>query len=114
MQPEKLLSFVADSFYIKTCQGERKLFTKLDTWELLNLKPKDVLDIPERLAKEHGISSKFIERVLDEYSIQQTGKDVLEQEFNIKPPQYMLSNTRHYSWPKGAGMFHSFYSDIRC
>ena len=43
-------------------------------------------------------------RILLEYSIQQTGKDVLEREFDLKPPQYFLSNTRHYSWPKGAGM----------
>lgn len=62
-----------------------------------------MLDIPQRLAREHGISSKFMETVLLKYSIQETGKDVLEQEFGIKPPQYMLSTTRHYSWPKAAG-----------
>lgn len=77
---------------------------QLSTWELLNLKPKDVLDIPDRLAQEHRISPKFMEKVLLEYSIQQIGKDVLEREFDIKSPQYFLSTTRHYSWPKGAGI----------
>jgi hypothetical protein len=106
MQPKILLSFFSDSFYINTCIGERKLFTELRTWELLNLKPKDVLDIPQRLAREHGVSVSFMERILEKYSIQETGKDVLEREFGIKPAQIMLSCTRHYSWPKGAGRFY--------
>jgi hypothetical protein len=88
---------------VETCKGEKKLFMKLDNWELLNLKPTDVLDIPQRLTREYGISPTFMEKVLAEYSIQETGKDVLEREFEMKPAQYMLSTTRHYSWPKGAG-----------
>lgn len=105
VQPNGLLHFVSDSFHIKTCMGKSKLFKDLDSWELLNIKPKDVLDIPQRLTREYGISPAFMEKVLAEYSIQETGKDVLEREFDIKPPQYMLSTTRHYSWPKGAGKF---------
>ncbi|PVH72326.1 pyridoxal-dependent decarboxylase domain protein [Cadophora sp. DSE1049] len=91
LQPNGLLQFVADSFQIDNCV-------------LSNLKPKDVLDIPDRLAREYGVSPKYMEKVLLEYSIQQTGKDVLEREFELKPPQYFLSNTRHYSWPKGAAI----------
>jgi hypothetical protein len=113
VQPNGLLHFVSDSFHIKTCMGKSKLFKDLDSWELLNIKPKDVLDIPQRLAREYGISPAFMEKVLAEYSIQETGKDILEREFDIKPPQYMLSTTRHYSWPKGAGKFrNSLYTSI--
>jgi hypothetical protein len=104
MQPGEMLSFLSSSFFIDTCKGENKLFAELTTWQLLNLKPTEVLDIPQRLAREFGISPMYMEKVLEKYSIQETGKDVLEREFNIKPGLYMLSNTRHYSWPKGAGM----------
>ncbi|GME63461.1 pyridoxal-dependent decarboxylase domain protein [Neofusicoccum parvum] len=44
-------------------------------------------------------------RVLDEFGIQSRGKDALERDFGIeKPAQYMVSNTRHYSWPKGGAI----------
>ncbi|KAF2702797.1 pyridoxal-dependent decarboxylase domain protein [Pleomassaria siparia CBS 279.74] len=99
------LSFIAGSFKIKTSQNFEKIFTKLTTWELLNLKPEAVLDIPDRLNNEYGISSKFLEDVLDTFGIQSRGKDSLEREFGItKPAQYIVSNTRHYSWPKGAAI----------
>ncbi|KAJ0276533.1 hypothetical protein Brms1b_012259 [Colletotrichum noveboracense] len=99
------LDFLKDSFHVETCQGERKLFTHLSTWELLNLKPSDVLDLPDRLYQEHGISNKFLSDLMNDLTIQSTGKDDLEREFGIeKPGQYMLSNTRHYSWPKGAAI----------
>ncbi|TVY85093.1 putative L-tyrosine/L-aspartate decarboxylase [Lachnellula suecica] len=104
MQPNGLLEVVSKSFQIKTCLGEKKLFIELTPWELLNLKPKDVLDIPERLADEHGVTPTFMERVLEQYSIQQTGKGVLEREFKLEAPQIMVANTRHYSWPKGAAI----------
>ncbi|KAF4919982.1 putative L-tyrosine/L-aspartate decarboxylase [Colletotrichum viniferum] len=99
------LEFLKDDFHVETCQGERKLFTHLSTWELLNLKPSDVLDLPDRLYQEHGISNKFLSDLMNEFTIQSTGKDDLEREFGIdRPGQYMLANTRHYSWPKGAAI----------
>ncbi|KAJ4361497.1 hypothetical protein N0V95_001834 [Ascochyta clinopodiicola] len=102
---DESLSFAANTLRIKTAQDEEKLFTKLTTWELLNLKPETVLDIPDRLNNEYGISSKFLEHVIDKYGIQSRGKDALERDFGIeKPAQYMVSNTRHYSWPKGAAI----------
>lgn len=42
---------------------------------------------------------------MNKFTIQSTGKDVLEREFDVKPCQYMLATTRHYSWPKGAGEY---------
>jgi hypothetical protein len=102
------LHFLASKFYIETCQGEQKLFSTLTNWELLNLKPSDILDIPDRLFQEHCISNAFLSEVMNKYTIQSTGKDVLEDEFGIQQPcQYMVAKTRHYSWPKGAGMLSS-------
>lgn len=50
------------------------------------------------------MSNAFLSDVMKKFTIQSTGKDELEREFGLDlPGQYMLSNTRHYSWPKGAG-----------
>ncbi|KAI8630680.1 pyridoxal-dependent decarboxylase domain-containing protein [Xylariaceae sp. FL1651] len=104
-QSNQPLEFLSDSFFVENCQGERKLFSKLSTWELLNLKPSDILDLPDRLYQEHGISNAFLSEVMKEFTIQSTGKDELEREFKLeKPSQYMLATTRHYSWPKGAAI----------
>lgn len=98
------LDFVSDTFTSKTAQNEEKLFKELTTWELLNLKPETILDIPDRLNRDYTISAKYLEEVMNQFGIQSRGKESLEREFGIeKPAQYMLSNTRHYSWPKGAG-----------
>ncbi|KAI0455119.1 pyridoxal-dependent decarboxylase domain-containing protein [Xylaria acuta] len=98
------LEFLSYSFYAENCQGVRKLFSELSTWELLNLRPSVILDLPDRLYQEHGISNDFLSGVMNKFTIQSTGKDVLEREFNVKPCQYMLATTRHYSWPKGAAI----------
>ncbi|KAJ0306665.1 hypothetical protein COL516b_004458 [Colletotrichum fioriniae] len=98
------LNFLSEAFKVETCKGETKLFTDLSTWDLLNLKPSDILDLPDRLYQEHGVSNAFLSDVMKKFTIQSTGKDELEREFGLDlPGQYMLSNTRHYSWPKGAG-----------
>ncbi|KAF3001603.1 hypothetical protein E8E14_005800 [Neopestalotiopsis sp. 37M] len=105
MLGDQPLSFLSSKFSIETCAGERKLFSKLSDWELLNLKPNEVLDIPDRLYQEHGISNKFLSDVMNKFTIQSTGKDGLEYKYTKdKPGQYMLATTRHYSWPKGAAV----------
>ncbi|KAK1640741.1 pyridoxal-dependent decarboxylase domain protein [Colletotrichum phormii] len=99
------LNFLSEAFKVETCKGETKLFTNLSTWDLLNLKPSDILDLPDRLYQEHGVSNAFLSDVMKKFTIQSTGKDELEREFGLDlPGQYMLSNTRHYSWPKGAAI----------
>ncbi len=100
----KPLEFVRSKFHVETCQGVQKLFSELSTWELLNLKPNVVLDIPDRLYRELGISNDYLSGVMNEFTIQSTGKDVVEKEFGIeKPCQYLLATSRHYSWPKSGG-----------
>ena len=104
MEENAALSSIASTFLIETCAGPRKVFRDLSVWEMLNLKVHHVLEISDRLYNEYGISSTFLQNVLEKYLIQTTGKDTLEQHFGIeKPIQYILSTTRHYSWPKGCG-----------
>ncbi|KAI0602443.1 pyridoxal-dependent decarboxylase domain-containing protein [Biscogniauxia sp. FL1348] len=99
------LYFLSPKFYVENCQGESKLFTSLSTWELLNMNPTNILDIPDRLLQEHGISNDFLTKVMNKFTIQSTGKDTLEKDYNItKPCQYMVANTRHYSWPKSGAL----------
>jgi hypothetical protein len=100
------LKIIPESFSVRTCQGTIKPFRTLTTWELLNLRPETVLDMPERLHDEFGITPDWLERVLLPYSIETLGKDALERYFHMdeqKPGQYFISSTRHYSWPKAAG-----------
>lgn len=51
-----------------------------------------------------GISNTFLSKVMNQFTVQSTGKDSLERLYTLdKPAQYLLANTRHYSWPKSAG-----------
>lgn len=54
MKPEQPLEYISSKFFVETCVGKQKLFSELTPWELLNLKPNDILDIPDRLYQEHG------------------------------------------------------------
>lgn len=101
------LNFISDSFEVETCAEPRqsKLLKDLDTRELLNLRVQDILDVADRLHSEYGITSTFLESALGKYIVQSTGKEDLLLRFSInRPPQYLISSTKHYSWPKAAGM----------
>ncbi|KAL8682657.1 MAG: hypothetical protein Q9186_001344 [Xanthomendoza sp. 1 TL-2023] len=99
------LSFVGDTFVMETCGGSKKLFKDLSRWELLNLKVETVLEIPERLSIEYGISSEFLQDTMKKYGIQSVGLGPLERQYEIdRPIQYMLASTRHYSWPKSGAI----------
>lgn len=108
---EGSLGFIAEKFTVTTCVGEEKLFKDLGNWELMNLRSEVILGMGDELYEKFGITSKFLEEALKPFTIQTTGKDVLERQFNItKPTKYFLAQTRHYSWPKGGGKFTSFPS----
>ncbi|KAF3760257.1 hypothetical protein M406DRAFT_85607 [Cryphonectria parasitica EP155] len=99
------LSDVATTFKVRTTDGKEDLLINLSTWELLNLRVNTILDLPDRLNSDYGISSQYIETIMDQYGIQSRGKEALERQFGIeKTGQYFVSNTRHYSWPKGAAI----------
>lgn len=97
------LAFIAEDFVIEPCIGSKKLFQKLSVWELLNLKLKTILDIPKRLYSQYHIAPGFLNDVMQKYGIQSTEKQTLEKEFDVPDAQFLVSNTGHYSWPKGGG-----------
>lgn len=102
------MSFIRSTFVVETCGGAKKLFKDLSKWELLNLKVRTVLEIPDRLSIEYGISSKFLQDTMKHYGIQSVGLGPLERQYDVdKPIQYMLASTRHYSWPKSGGKYYS-------
>jgi len=97
-----------NQFRITLANGQRKPFKNCTVWELLNLKPSTILNIPDRLFQEYGISQSFLQSAMDPFLIQTLGKDVIERKMfpaeNIEAGQIFVGTTRHYSWPKGAGM----------
>ncbi|KAJ4463690.1 pyridoxal phosphate-dependent transferase [Lentinula lateritia] len=98
------LEFIADTFHVDTCTHESKLLKDFTTWELLNILPSNVLDIPTRLNEEYGITAQFLQDALKPYLAQTVGKERLEREFHVEPMAYFASATMHYSWPKGAAI----------
>ncbi|CAG8514963.1 uncharacterized protein OCT59_017920 [Rhizophagus irregularis] len=92
-------------FKVELADGKIKLLKDCSTWELLNLKPTTILDIPDRLSKEYGMSPDFLQNALNDYIIQTIGKEYLEKKFGIENPiLYFASATMHYSWPKGCAI----------
>ncbi|KAI0267000.1 PLP-dependent transferase [Gloeopeniophorella convolvens] len=107
MEDGEPLAFVADSFEVHPCAAPDKsvLFRDLSAWDLLNLRVDEILSLGDRLHEQYGISATFLTATLDKFIIQSTSKDVLVSKFQIEePPQYLLSNTKHYSWPKSAAI----------
>ncbi|KAF9895355.1 hypothetical protein FE257_000259 [Aspergillus nanangensis] len=99
------LRFLNQRFVVETCMGETKLFKSLSTWELLNLRVDTILDIPQSLYRQFGITRRILDDALRPYCVQSTGTGALERHFGInKPPQLCLGKTGHYSWEKGAAM----------
>jgi hypothetical protein len=104
MQRGNPLEF-ATSLKIKVCDGTEKAFGDCTTWELLNLRPTDILDLPARLQSQFNIPPDSLETILKDYNIQTVGKAELDRAFGItNPPQYMMSSTTHYSWSKSASL----------
>ncbi|KAJ9415095.1 pyridoxal phosphate-dependent transferase [Fusarium oxysporum] len=103
--PLNFLTRIKPPFKVSTCKGEEKPFTELSTWELLNLKPTAILQIPTRLTSEYAISATFLQTALKDYLIQTVGKEYVDQKFGItKPAKFFVSATKHYSWPKGGAI----------
>lgn len=92
------------NFEVELCDGSVKPFLDCSSWELLNLKPSTILDLPQQLYKQFGISSSALAKALDPYLAQTLGKASLLGQFQVEQePQFFVTSTRHYSWPKGAG-----------
>ncbi|KAJ8515142.1 hypothetical protein ONZ45_g7400 [Pleurotus djamor] len=104
------LSFIAETFRIRRCSDDEfdaensPLFNDLDNWSLLNLTPTSVIEIPDRLQHEYGITAAYLNNAMKPYLIQTIGKDQLEKEFQIGTMSYFACETMHYSWPKSAAI----------
>ncbi|ESK85823.1 pyridoxal-dependent decarboxylase domain protein [Moniliophthora roreri MCA 2997] len=103
------LDFIADTFTVPTCTGTVKLLRDFTTWELLNIAPSDVLEIPDRLYSQYSFSPQFLEETLDPFIIQSASKDasIYAKKFGLEKINniaYITSATKHYSWPKGAAV----------
>lgn len=102
------LGFIADSFMVPKCTGEMQLLSKFETWDLLNIAPYDVLDIPDRLYAQYSMSPTFLQSALNDYLIQSIGKDndMFRERFGdvVNKMVYFTCLTKHYSWPKGAAI----------
>ncbi|KAF8658188.1 hypothetical protein AX16_002110 [Volvariella volvacea WC 439] len=105
MAGNSTLSGISSSFKIRTACGKEKLFARCDTWELLNLPVATVLDLPDRIIKDHGIDRAVLNEALEKYLIQSVGmRDLLNRWGIMKEPVLLVPSTKHYSWPKGAAI----------
>ncbi|KAK1148911.1 hypothetical protein N8T08_007583 [Aspergillus melleus] len=99
------LKFLEAKFEIELSDGSVKRILDCSSWELLNLKPSTVLDFPQQLYEQYGVSQTALAKALEPYSVQTLGKRTILDEFNVKKePQFFVTSTRHYSWPKGAAI----------
>ena len=103
--PLKFLENSGSPFQIEHCTGIRKPFLECSDWELLNLSPPTVLDIPDRLYGQYGISQTYLQNALNNYLVQTIGLQTMLQslDVNLNQPQVFVGTTRHYSWDKAAG-----------
>lgn len=105
MEPGEPLSFISGTFDVNLCTGEPKNFFSCNTWELFNLTPTEIADIPGNLFKQYGITPTVLTEILAKYGIQNLGREKLDAHFKVdKPPVYVISTANHYSWPKSAAL----------
>lgn len=104
---EGQLNFVADAFKIVTTGDPDKpqLFKDLDSWQLLNLATPVILGLGDQLYLEFGITPEYLATAMSPYLVQTCGKAALLSKYDIAlEPQYFVSSTKHYSWPKSAAL----------
>lgn len=106
MRDGEELHFLEGEFKIHNCRGgnKLKLLSELTTWELLNLEVDDILDIPQRLYDEYGLSPACLQRVMQKHSVQGVGQSSLQEQYNIKPLKVLVSSMGHYSIPKACSL----------
>jgi hypothetical protein len=75
MEDDGPLSFIRDTFMLPTCAGPKKLLADFTTWELLNITPDIVLDIPDQLYQQYEISPVFLQQAMNNDLVQTTPKD---------------------------------------
>jgi glutamate/tyrosine decarboxylase-like PLP-dependent enzyme len=107
LREEPALSAARDLTVTLPTGGSAPL-VEASTWSLLNLKGDNILALPARLASEYGISRETLTPLLSEYLLQSLGvqefsRRFLGDEFQ-DPPVFFVPGTKHYSFPKAAGI----------
>ncbi|EGX53563.1 hypothetical protein AOL_s00006g429 [Orbilia oligospora ATCC 24927] len=103
--PLKFIKSNPRSLIVPLCDGNKKPFVDLTTWELLNLTPDAAMSLSNQLNELYGISQTALTKAVTPYLIQDTGRRWLEKKFGIENEAVMfVSTTAHYSWPKGCAI----------
>lgn len=79
----------------------------LSIWQLLNLRPDDVLALPGRLTREYGIASDVVAAAVGRFSVQTLGYASFAKKFLAGvplDPVVFVPGTKHYSFPKAAAL----------
>lgn len=90
---------------------EERLISINDPWKLLNIKSKEILELPKKihqiLGGEHNISLKKLFKYLSKYSLQNIGlKKIYDRmgDKRISNPIVIASGTKHYSISKAVSL----------
>ncbi len=88
--------------------SESKRLLDLDSWELLNLKTDDILQLSPDIQNKYGIDAAVLQTAISPYNVQVIGMAEFYHRFlpGIRPeqPAVMAPSTMHYSWPKAAAL----------
>ncbi|KAG9111910.1 hypothetical protein FRC07_008010 [Ceratobasidium sp. 392] len=106
--PDQPLDFIRDSFKVELCgqSGRRKLLKDCSTWELLNLEPNTILEIPYRLGREYDVAAEALTNIMRPFLVQTVGVRALERQFygSERRMHFVAAATKHYSIPKGCAL----------
>jgi glutamate/tyrosine decarboxylase-like PLP-dependent enzyme len=97
----------AAQFQIRRPDGTLTCMADLSVWELLNLDPDEVLNVPARLEKEGGIGVATFGKAVDAFSLQTVGLLKFNRLFPgalDRDPVVLVAGSKHYSHPKAAAL----------
>jgi glutamate/tyrosine decarboxylase-like PLP-dependent enzyme len=79
----------------------------LDGWTLLNLRADDILALAPRITAQFGVPRDAVTRAVNRFSVQSLGIAEFARRFLGEtggPPVFLVSGTKHYSFPKAAAV----------
>ncbi|MFJ9447316.1 pyridoxal phosphate-dependent decarboxylase family protein [Kitasatospora sp. NPDC101235] len=85
--------------------GTEHLLADLTPWQLVNLRPETVLDLPSRMRKEYGLTDTQL-ALVNKYTIQNLGYESFRAYLKdeVAPGVILAPATMHYSWPKAGAV----------
>ena len=97
----------AKDIEIPTPDGGSARLADADTWTLMNLTTDDVLALPDRFVEEFGVDRDAVTSAIVAHSLQQVGIENFASKYlsDLEQwPVFLVTGTKHYSWPKAAGV----------